>query len=264
MFFKPRNRHLDATDQTNRPDIFIVGTMKGGTTILHEFLTLHPEVYAGSEKEIHYFSLHEDEGLDWYHNHFKHLPLDKRYIDASPTYFDMAASPSIPKKIHAYNPNARVIMLARDPIDRAISHFNHFRKVNNFEQVMKITPDEFFSRSIEDSIGGTTAMDLFFSQSLNFSCYFRKAINYKNIFGDNFLAVDNAALAENPQETMDKVFRHLRLDPIRSKKFHQWKYSHGSGARSSLSQPTLDRLEAILKENYRLFCDVTGIQFRWQ
>lgn len=52
------------------PEIFIVGTMKGGTTILYDYLLTHPRVVPGTEKEIHYFSLHTARGDNWYTHQF--------------------------------------------------------------------------------------------------------------------------------------------------------------------------------------------------
>jgi len=56
------------------PNLFIVGSMKCGTTILHDFLTECPEIIGArgkeTRKEVHYFSLHEDKGTTWYLDHF--------------------------------------------------------------------------------------------------------------------------------------------------------------------------------------------------
>nr|WP_281285400.1 sulfotransferase [Paracoccus laeviglucosivorans] len=247
----------------NRPDIFIVGTMKGGTTILHEFLGHHPEIHPGRDKEIHYFSLYEAKGLAWYHQQFEGLPPNQHYMDASPTYFDMAAAPTIPSKIDAYNPQARIVMLARHPIDRALSHFNHVKKVNKAPGVTEMTADEFFSRPIEHAISGTSAADIYHFQTLEFSCYYRKAIHYKRIFGDRFMVVDNANLSAEPQETMNRIFRHVQVDPITSDAFGQRKYSHMKKDSAVLSPKTRERLSEMFKPNYRAFCNVVGLEFKW-
>ena len=53
-----------------KPDFLIVGTMKGGTTILYDFINMHPDVESASQKEIHYFSLNYHKRVEWYLSHF--------------------------------------------------------------------------------------------------------------------------------------------------------------------------------------------------
>ncbi|WP_114347654.1 glycoside hydrolase family 99-like domain-containing protein [Paracoccus lutimaris] len=254
---------MTETTPVNRPDIFIVGTMKGGTTVLHEFMALHPEIHAGTKKEIHYFTLFETKGLDWYHDHFKDLPAGQHYLDASPTYFDMATSMGLPARIESYNPDARVIMLARDPVERAVSHFNHFRKVNKIPALQEMSADEFFSRDLELALGQINPIDFYLMQCIDFSLYFRKAHNYRKVFGDRFMVVDNDDLSQQPQETMERVFRHVGVDPIRSEGFNQRKYSHqGDKSGLPLEPATIARLNKIFGANYNSFCNLTGLRNR--
>ena len=110
-------------NSTVQPNIFITGVMKGGTTILHEYLCTHPEIQSGSQKEIHYFSLFYDQGPDWYQQHFEEIEEGCLTVDASPTYFDAANTPLIPKLIKGFSANPRVMVIVRDPIERAISQF---------------------------------------------------------------------------------------------------------------------------------------------
>ena len=52
------------------PNFLIIGTMKGGTTALYDFICEHPNVLAAKQKEIHYYSLYPYKGRDWYLEHF--------------------------------------------------------------------------------------------------------------------------------------------------------------------------------------------------
>ncbi|MFO1139112.1 MAG: sulfotransferase [Paracoccus sp. (in: a-proteobacteria)] len=245
---------MTETAPVNRPDIFIVGTMKGGTTILHEFLGLHPEIHSGSKKEIHYFSLFEANGLDWYHDHFKDLPPGQHYLDASPTYFDMTNGKALPGRINAYNPEARVIMLAREPVERAVSHFNHLRKINKFPILQDMSADEFFSQDFELAFGQARPIDVYLNQCIDFSLYYRKALYYKAVFGNRFLMVHNEDLSQQPHDTMERIFRHIGVEPISSDQFNQRKYSHrGDGEGLPLSPTTIDRLNKVLGANYAAF-----------
>jgi len=116
---------LENNNNIPTPDIFIVGVMKGGTTVLHDYICTHPHISAGSQKEIHYFSLFYHEGPEWYANHFKDVNPKYRTIDASPTYYDATNTALIPRLIRNYTEDPRVILITRDPIQRAISQFVH-------------------------------------------------------------------------------------------------------------------------------------------
>src|SRR6266700_6115485 len=108
------------------PHFIIVGTMKGGTTSLYDFITLHPDIERAKVKEIHYFSLNYHKGHQWYLDHFNSGP-DKITGEASPTYFDAANMSLIPNLIKSFNPRVKILLIVRDPIERAISHYNHLR-----------------------------------------------------------------------------------------------------------------------------------------
>lgn len=246
----------------NRPDIFIVGTMKGGTTVLHEFMSHHPEIHAGTQKEIHYFSLFELNGPDWYHAHFKDLPPGQHYLDSSPTYFDMTEGPRLPARIDAYNPDARVIMLAREPIARAVSHFNHLRKVNRLPILQDVSAEEFFTFDPELAIGQGSLRNHYLMQCINCSLYLHKAQSYRNVFGDRFLVIDNDDLAQDPETTMARVFRHVGVQPIWREEFRQRRYTHQDNSKGlPLSEETIARLDRILGGNYAAFCENNGLAY---
>ena len=109
------------------PDFLIIAPQKSGTTALYQYLVQHPSIYPASLKEIFFFDLNYDFGLDWYKSHFPVLP-EIRYLtgEASPTYFNNLQAP---ERIAESFPNVKLIFLIRDPVDRAIS--DYYMKVRN-------------------------------------------------------------------------------------------------------------------------------------
>lgn len=114
------------------PDFVIVGVQRGGTTSLYQYLMQHPCVAAARKKEIHYFSLFYYRGQAWYRAYFPmrgHKDrLRRRYEtdiitgEASPYYmFHPAAASRLAQTI----PQAKLIAILRNPIDRAYSHYLH-------------------------------------------------------------------------------------------------------------------------------------------
>ena len=232
--------------------------MKSGTTILYKSICTHPEVMEGLQKEIHYFSLYPHKGVDWYSSHFK--GSDKLICgDASPTYFDFAYGTTIPELIKSLVPESKPIIIVRDPIARAVSHFYHYKKVVKPNWIDGIELNEFFSQSFENSIRQTTGLEWALNQILWFSCYCRKLLYYINVFErENLLILTNDQLKLQPVETMRRVFSHLDLDYVSSDFFGQFKYSTGSSV-MHLEAELYERLADFLYPDFRRFCELAQV-----
>jgi hypothetical protein len=107
------------------PDFLGLGTQKGGTTSLQKLLELHPGAYLPPGKELHYFSLHGDRGVAWYADQFSAAGPEQRCGEITPYYL---FHPEAPGRIQALLPQARLIVLLRDPVERALSQYFHARR----------------------------------------------------------------------------------------------------------------------------------------
>ncbi|MFO0792245.1 MAG: sulfotransferase domain-containing protein [Pirellulales bacterium] len=115
------------------PTTVIVGAQKAGTTQLYAYLVTHPRCFEAARKEVDYFSKHSERSVRWYRSRF---PLAFRVarkrgqvMEASPSYLP---TPSALRQMHQVLPKARVIVLLRDPVSRAFSHYQH-RKTRHLE-----------------------------------------------------------------------------------------------------------------------------------
>lgn len=130
------------------PDFLIIGAQKGGTTSLYSQLTQHPCVGAAFQKEIRYFNNHFENGVNWYKAHFPTL-LHKRlmtrerntdYItgEGEPSYLP---NPIAPQRVLELTPRVKLIVMLRNPVDRAYSHYQHRftrgRETRTFEEVIE-------------------------------------------------------------------------------------------------------------------------------
>ena len=245
-----------------KPDIFITGVMKGGTTILHDYICTHPNIQAGSLKEIHYFSLFYDKGPDWYASHFADVPGDCRTIDASPTYFDITNTAQIPRLIRGYTADPRVIIITRDPVIRAISQFIHLKVTTKTAALQEIDIDEFFCSNYEDAYRQNTALGYYLNQVLSFSLYTRKYLTYKQEFEEEqLLVLSNDELRESPKKVMSDVFSFLDMDYVDNELFGVVRYSSGS-ALNKISLESYNKLAEFLYPDYKHFCQQAGIPFK--
>lgn len=102
----------------SKPDFLIVGAAKSGTTSLAINLNLHPDIYIPGG-EVHYFTKHWDKGPQWYLSHFNQQ--GKVQGEKSPTYLYYL---ECHQRMHRFLPDAKLVVLLRDPVARAFSNWN--------------------------------------------------------------------------------------------------------------------------------------------
>ena len=107
------------------PEVVILGAPKSGTTSLAAYLAGHPQVWLHPLKELHFFDNHWGLGEEWYRSQFPPLrsPGVLR-LEATPDYLQ---HPQTPGRMRELMPEARLIVLLREPLDRALSWLRHMR-----------------------------------------------------------------------------------------------------------------------------------------
>jgi hypothetical protein len=113
------------------PEFVIIGAQKAGTTSLYDYLVQHPCIAPARTKEVHFFDHRWQQGIGWYARRFPlqrekkkaGKPLGHELItgEASPYYL---FHPHVPRRIKETLPDAKLIVLLRNPVDRAYSHYN--------------------------------------------------------------------------------------------------------------------------------------------
>lgn len=104
-----------------------VGPQRTGTTWLYQILQHYPTLCLPKDvKETMFFDRYYAKGLPWYAVHYAHQKKNQRCGEISPTYFGMELTSA---RIHQLNPQCRIIINLRNPIDRAFSLFRHLLTV---------------------------------------------------------------------------------------------------------------------------------------
>jgi hypothetical protein len=107
------------------PDFVVIGAQKAGTTSLYRMLRKHPQVHMPKTKELHYFDFHYDQGPQWYAAQFRPGRWERRRGEATPNYM---WGPLARQRLIADLPDARIVAILRNPVDRAYSHYWHDRR----------------------------------------------------------------------------------------------------------------------------------------
>jgi hypothetical protein len=130
------------------PDFLIIGAQKAGTTALYAYLLRHPAIVGPSWKEVSFFDRHYARGEAWYRGHFANA-LRRRVVarrtgveplagEASPSY---VFHPLAPARVARLIPDVRLVVLVRNPVDRALSQYQHEvalgREPLSFEQAIE-------------------------------------------------------------------------------------------------------------------------------
>ncbi|MDX6580936.1 MAG: hypothetical protein QOI10_120 [Solirubrobacterales bacterium] len=107
------------------PNLIVIGAQKCGTSVLHYYLGLHPEVSMSKPKELNFFIEERNwpRGIDWYKAQFD---ADARVRgEASPNYTAFPQHEGVPERMASVVPDAKLIYMVRDPLERIAAHWVH-------------------------------------------------------------------------------------------------------------------------------------------
>ncbi len=177
------------------PNLIIIGGLKCGTTSIHHYLGLHPEIQMSKPKELNFFveELAWDLGMDWYRGRF-----DDRFPvrgESSPHYTNQPRYTGVVERIHQHIPDAKLLYMVRDPISRILSHWRH------------ATGAGYETRSIEEVL--TREDQTYVTRSM----YWMQLQPYLERFDrDQIEVITQEELQADREGTMRKAFRFAGVD----------------------------------------------------
>ena len=126
------------------PTFLILGAAKAGTTSLADYLSQHPKIYMSEPKEPSFFRLEYDRGLDFYRDtYFRGWTDETQVGEAAQRNLFL---PYVPKRIFDALPEAKLIVLVRDPVERAFSHYLHDYQRGAYELSFEAAIEKDFER----------------------------------------------------------------------------------------------------------------------
>ncbi len=206
-----------------KPNIFIVGTPKGGTTSLFNYLEAHPEIFIPKIKEPHYFSFREVKNTyyktniidtkEMYLKLYKDVSNEKAIGDFSSSYLYHYESA---ERIKAFNPSAKIIAVLRNPVDRAISHYLMDYNLG------------YINVSLKEVIMNKHNYAAFYEQYVEIGFYEEQIEKYFEVFGrSNVLIILSENLFSKTEETLLEVLNYIGVNPNHkvdlTQKFNQYK-----------------------------------------
>lgn len=190
---------------TRLPDFLGIGTQKGGTTSLHQWLSKHHQTYLPKCKEVHYFDLNYENGEDWYLNHFKEAGKNQLCGEITPMYMYQK---NVPARIKSLVPHIKMIALLRDPAERTISQLCH-AKQRKFESLEPWEAIEAEKKRLDSGEAYSYQKHSYISRSR----YLEQLERYENIFKkEQLLVVKSEDLFIDNQRIWKRILNFLELE----------------------------------------------------
>ena len=132
------------------PDALVIGAPKCGTTSFAAWLSGHPRLWVHPRKELHFFDNRWDWGENWYRHQFPSFQAEAKIIrlEATPNYLQL---PEAPERVFNLMPNVRLIVLLREPLERAVSWYYHMVRQEGLSQPLE--------QVIREELDGLVAMN---------------------------------------------------------------------------------------------------------
>jgi Sulfotransferase domain len=208
------------------PTFVVIGAMKAGTTTLHAWLDVHPDVCMSAQKELDFFLTdgNWDRGVDWYRDQFAACGGERARGESSPNYSKTHLDPGVPARMHSVLPDARLVYLVREPIARMRSMYRH------------LAIDGTETRSFAEAV----AADPDYRET---SRYLRHVDAFLEHFArESLLVVSAEQLEADPAGTLVQVHGHIGVEPLAT--------AMGTASRNVTADRTVDtalgrRLEAV-------------------
>jgi hypothetical protein len=260
------------------PDFLVIGAQRSGTSSMYKYLEHHPCVLSSLRKETEYFSARLDLGEDWYRAHFpsrarrsweqRRRGLPVLTFEASPNYL---FHPLAPARAATMVPDAKLVVLLRNPVERAFSHHQHEvragRETEPFERAVALEAARLAGeeeRMVSQPGYRSLAWERYSYQARGH--YAGQLERWLGAYGeDRLLVVRSEDLYQDPARTFGEVQAFLGLARWMPAEFRNHSY-HGvePPAKAELSPSLRRRLsEGFAASNLRLY-SLLGRDFGWE
>jgi hypothetical protein len=265
------------------PDFLIIGGQRCGTSSLYYYLTEHPAILPASTKEPHFFDEYFARGQSWYRTQFptslrKGLGMQVLTGEGTPYYL---VYPHAPRRASELVPQAKLIALLRNPVDRAISQYWIERQAGfekwSFEDAIK---------GEEERLAGELARmqhdEHYYSHSFRHFSYLTRGIYVEQLQNwlrfyprEQMLILKSEDLYKDPGAVLEQALAFLGVRASghtghagRYTEFRNYRRPSKKGYRKQVVPPKLDgRLRDYLSDffephNARLY-ELLGVDFGW-
>ncbi|WP_373479523.1 sulfotransferase domain-containing protein [Geminocystis sp.] len=253
------------------PNFLIIGTQKGGTTSLARYLEEHPQIIPNNSwKEVRYYDVSENynKGWGWYLGNFafKWQTKDLLTFDATPNYLYFSNIPELIKKDF---PQIKMIVLLRNPVDRAYSGWQMYHSFgnNSYQMLKDITDYRSFSEAIKEELNPALNTAKYPYNYINRGKYVQQLENYYRYFDkDNLLILDFEMLKNNLDLLLNQVCDFLEIEKFSSSqlnKLKEEKHNVGKYQKTDEDKETIEFLIEYFKPFNEKLYELLNYSYNW-
>ena len=245
------------------PDLIVIGVMRSGTTSLYHYLGQHPCIVKSAYDELGYFDDNYDLGEYWYRSLFPSV-FQKRKLkkkngkfmtyDVTPFYI---YNEKVPKRIHETLPNSKIIVILRNPIDRAYSNYFISKQEKKFEDIIAN------EKKIIDNIDRTNEEEYykFVHTSMLARGFYAEQLEkwYKIFSKDHILVIKSEEFARDTKKIMNEIFQFLELKDYNIQDISKKNEIHYEPMKKETRK---DLIEYFRPHNKKLY-SLVGRDFDW-
>ena len=242
------------------PQFLGLGVQKGGTTTLQRLLEQHPQVWLPPEKELHFFSLHYARGLQWYSDCFVDANVNQSCGEITPYYI---FHPHAAQRIAEVLPDARLIVVLRDPVERCLSQYFHSRRLGleNLPLQAALVAEADRLSGAEQTLEAPAGRQQSHQEHsyLARSRYEEQLARYEQRFASHqILVLRSEDLFEDGSHVWNRLQRFLHLDSV---PFPEGvtPANAGDGEAATVPKEVRQQLKEQLEPTYRMVAERYGI-----
>ena len=252
------------------PNALIIGAQRCGTGSLYKYLGAHPCVVPSLRKETEFLSRRFSMGLGWYRAHFptqsRPLPPFRPFtFEATPDYL---FHPRAAERAAALVPDVKIVVLLRDPVERAYSQYRHMVRLG-FETLPFDAALEAEASRIRPDIEAMAQDPLHYCRAfLHFSyasrgLYAEQLERWLDRFPrDRFLFLRSEGMYAEPATTYKHVLAFLGLPGWAPRSFRNHTGAPASGRRADISDSARARLRSFFERDQERLASLIGPEYR--
>jgi len=254
------------------PDFLIMGAARSGTTSLYEYLVQHPCIEPCIVKQLHYFDQYFQRGTNWYKVNFStiwkkfySLKIKKnKFItgEATPYYLH---NPNAPKRVFELIPNVKLIVLLRNPVERAYSHYK-IKKRNHTEELTFEEATQQEKNRIQGEMAKMIKNENYFSfiyhrlSYISTGLYAEHLERWLKFFPRNqLLIIQSEEFLRDTTKVYNRVLEFLNMPKFELKEYKKFRKSE----KSTMNPNTRKQLTEFCKPYNEKLYSLIGTRFDW-
>ncbi len=254
-------KYNNLNHKASHVNFLIIGVGKSGTTSLFYYMCQHPQILPPIQKELDFFNLKFELGIDWYLAHFSPIPNEGGFLtgEATPWYL---GTDGVEEKVFQLFPNIKLIVVLRNPVARAISHYYmNLSMTENRSLEEAITSEMTILRGIGDP---TQVSEKYWQTEkgyLWFGLYSYFLEKWMALFPrEQFLILHSEDLYNQTANTLQQVFEFLEIPDYSLSDYPKY----NSGSYPNISNELRQKLSDFFRPHNQKLEDYLGKKFDWK